>query len=36
MGPAFTYEFGLAIVEKLLGKDAANTVATGLLYRFYK
>ncbi|XP_011503451.1 PREDICTED: protein DJ-1-like [Ceratosolen solmsi marchali] len=36
MGPAFSSEFGLAIVEKLIGKDAAYTAATDLLLKNYK
>jgi 4-methyl-5(b-hydroxyethyl)-thiazole monophosphate biosynthesis len=32
-GPASAMKFALAIIEQLLGKDAAATVAAGLLYR---
>lgn len=31
-GPATAFVFGLAIIEKLLNKEAANTVAKGILY----
>jgi 4-methyl-5(b-hydroxyethyl)-thiazole monophosphate biosynthesis len=32
-GPAFSVDFGLAIVETLEGKKTAETVAAGMLYR---
>ncbi|KAH0547033.1 protein dj-1beta [Cotesia glomerata] len=35
-GPATAYAFGLAIVEKLLNKEAALPVAKGMLYENYK
>ncbi|XP_057322392.1 protein dj-1beta-like [Microplitis mediator] len=35
-GPATAYAFGLAIVEKLLNKEAAVPVAKGMLYENYK
>ncbi|XP_014481345.1 PREDICTED: protein deglycase DJ-1-like [Dinoponera quadriceps] len=34
-GPATAFAFGLAIVEKLLNKDVADTVAKGMLYTDY-
>lgn len=35
-GPATAFDFSLAIVETLLGKEKAQTVAKGLLYENYK
>ncbi|XP_066593150.1 protein dj-1beta-like [Prorops nasuta] len=35
-GPATAFAFGLAIVEKLINKDTACTVAKGMLYDDYK
>lgn len=35
-GPATAFAFGLAIVEKLLNKETATTVAKGTLYDDYK
>ncbi|CAB0042057.1 unnamed protein product [Trichogramma brassicae] len=35
-GPATAYAFGLAIVEKLVNKEAAKKVAEGLLYKDLK
>ncbi|XP_014295172.1 protein dj-1beta [Microplitis demolitor] len=35
-GPATAYAFGLAIVEKVLNKEAAVPVAKGMLYENYK
>ncbi|XP_050466845.1 protein dj-1beta-like [Cataglyphis hispanica] len=34
-GPATAFAFGLAIVEKLLNKETASTVAKGILYDDY-
>ncbi|XP_014203427.1 protein dj-1beta isoform X1 [Copidosoma floridanum] len=34
-GPATAYAFGLAIAEKLVGKETAKKVADGLLYKDY-
>lgn len=31
-GPATAFAFGLAIVEKLVGKDTADKVAKAMLY----
>lgn len=35
-GPATAFDFGLAIVEKLLDKESALTVAKAMLYTDYK
>ncbi|KAK2586732.1 hypothetical protein KPH14_011767 [Odynerus spinipes] len=35
-GPATAFDFGLTIVEKLVNKEAAVTVAKGMLYKNYK
>ncbi|CAL1686856.1 unnamed protein product [Lasius platythorax] len=35
-GPATAFAFGLAIIEKLLSKETASTVAKGTLYDDYK
>jgi len=35
-GPATAYAFGLAIAEKLVGKEKAKSVADGMLYKDYK